>query len=157
MSNYTDTRRLHNDICKSANYIIKVINKSDKDDASEDLYNKLLEIESYLSDIESDVSTLYDVVQDMESEIDTMTDNILSKQEASQMLLRHFDASKFVYMNYDVYKDFETKVINNIDLDNNPLSILGIEMIGYDFDIEYYIFRIVDEKQWAVTKIKYGI
>lgn len=157
MSNYIDTRRLHNDICKSANYIIKVINKSDKDDASEDLYNKLLEIESYLSDIESDVSTLYDVVQDMESEIDTMTDNILSKQEASQMLLRHFDISKFVYMNFDVYKDFETKVINNIDLDNNPLSILGIEMIGYDFDIENYIFRIVDEKQWAVTKIKYGI
>lgn len=157
MANYPDTRRLHNDICKSANYIIKVINKSDKDDASEDLYNNLLEIESYLSDIESDVSTLYDVVQDMESEIDTMTDNILSKQEASQKLLCHFDISKFVYMNYDVYKDFETKVINNIDLDNNPLSILGIEMIGYDFDIENYIFRIVDEKQWAVTKIKYGI
>jgi len=157
MADYPDTRKLQNDICKAANNIIKVINRSDKDDESKDLYNNLLKIESYLSDIESDSSTLYDITQQLESELDTMTDSFIYKLDKSQKFLNYFDVSNFFYMNLDAYKSFETNVMNNIDLDNNPLSVLGIEMIGYDFDVEHYVFRVVDEKKWAITKIKYGI
>jgi len=66
----------------------------------------------------------------------------------------------FKDFDYKIYRILEDRNIHNDDISWKELIIrqdIGIIHISLNVQKSYDMYKIVDEKKWALAKIKYGI
>jgi hypothetical protein len=66
---------------------------------------------------------------------------------------------EFEDKNWSILILFYNKVVKtNVTFPSYVKSLdIGIEFIGWLGSRDYYTYKIIDEKKWTLSKIKYGI